>query len=176
MLRDYLPVFHVLEPQMLKGIYAGAIIAQRPVKYTTAGNVYGVATVTMGDVKFIENGVVMTLDVDGNLVNYATATGGPKMIHFTEELPTVLKAKNTWALKCAEGETYPRGILLQAGDEFVTDNVATGAALDTNGKGYATVVAGILTVVATKPEGAEFAVYADTLPDGTDAYHFIVLK
>ena len=86
MLRDYLPVFHVLEPQMLKGIYAGAIIAQRPVKYTTAGNVYGVATVTMGDVKFIENGVVMTLDDDGNLVNYATATGGPKMIHFTEEL------------------------------------------------------------------------------------------
>jgi hypothetical protein len=34
MLRDYLPVFHQLEPQMLKGIYAGAIIAQRPVKYT----------------------------------------------------------------------------------------------------------------------------------------------
>jgi hypothetical protein len=171
MLKDYLPVFHVLEPQMLKGIYAGAIIAQRPVKYTAIGDVYGVATVTKGAVKFIENGVVMTLDVDGNLVNYATTKGGPKMIHFTEELPTVLKAKDTWALKCTEGDTYPRGIVLQVGDEFVTDNVS-GAI---TAAGYATVVDGILTV-STDSTNAEFAAYPDTLPDGTDAYHFIVLK
>jgi hypothetical protein len=171
MLKDYLPVFHVLEPQMLKGIYAGAIVAQRPVKYTAETKAYGVATVAKGDVKFIENGVIMTLDADGNLVNYATATGGPKMIHFTEELPTVLKAKDTWALKCTEGETYPRGILLQAGDEFVTDNVSG----TISAAGYATVVAGILTV-STASTNAEFAAYPDTLPDGTDAYHFIVLK
>jgi hypothetical protein len=171
MLRDYLPVFHQLEPQMLKGIYAGAIIAQRPVKYTETGDVYGVATVTKGAVKFIENGVVMTLDVDGNLVNYATATGGPKILHFTEELPTILKAKDTWALKCAEGETYPRGIILQAGDEFVTDNVSGTLAA----AGYATVVDGILTL-STTSTSAEFAAYPDTLANGAGAYHFIVLK
>lgn len=172
MLRDYLPVFHQLEPQMLKGIYAGAIIAQRPVKYTATGDVYGVATATKGTVKFIENGVVMGLDVNGNLVNYdAALAGSPKMIHFTEELPTILKAKNTWALKCAEGETYPRGIILQAGDEFVTDN-ASGTLAD---KGYATVSGGILTL-STASTNAEFAAYPDTLPDGTAAYHFIVLK
>ena len=171
MLKDYLPVFHVLEPQMLKGIYAGAIVAQRPVAYDAAAKTYGVATVAKGEVKFIENGVVMTLDANGNLVNYATEKGGPKMIHFTEELPTVLKAKDTWALKCTEGETYPRGILLQAGDEFVTDNVSG----TISAAGYATVVAGILTV-STASTNAEFAAYPDTLPDGTDAYHFIVLK
>lgn len=178
MLRDYLPVFHILEPQNLKGIHGGHIVAQRPVKYTVTGDVYGVATVTKGTAKFIENGVIMGLDADGYLVNHdAAISGAPKIIHFTEELPTILKAKNTWALECAKGETYPRGIILEVGDEFVTDNVATGAALDANGKGYATVVGGILKVVAAEPEaGADFAVYADTLPTGEDAYHFIVLK
>src|SRR5574344_1307416 len=174
MLRDYLPVFHVLEPQMLKGIYAGAIVAQRPVKYTTGTKVYGVTTVAMGDAKFIENGVIMGLDQDGNLVNYdAALAGSPKMIHFTEELPEILKVKNTWALKCKEGETYPRGVILQAGDEFVTDNV-TGTL---SAAGYATISNGVLALAANAPEGgAEFAAYPDTLPDGTGAYHFIVLK
>jgi hypothetical protein len=169
MLKNYLPEFHQLEPQMLKGIYAGDIIAQRPVKY--AAGAYGVATVTKGDVKFIENGVVMTLDVDGNLVNYATANGGTKILHYTEELPTILKAKDTWALECAAGETYPRGIILHVGDEFVTDNVSGSI----TSAGYATVVDGVLTV-ATASANAEFAAYPDTLADGKDAYHFIVLK
>lgn len=172
MLRDYLPVFHVLEPQMLKGIYAGAIVAQRPVKYTAEPEAYGVATVAKGDAKFIENGVIMGLDQDGNLVNYdAALAGSPKMIHFTEELPEILKVKNTWALKCEEGETYPRGVILQAGDEFVTDNVS--GTIST--AGYATVSGGVLTV-STASINAEFAAYPDTLPDGTAAYHFIVLK
>lgn len=159
---------------MLKGIYAGAIVAQRPVKYTAGTGAYGVATVAKGDAKFIENGVIMGLDQDGNLVNYdAALAGSPKMIHFTEELPEILKVKNTWALKCEEGETYPRGVILQAGDEFVTDNV-TGTL---SAAGYATISNGVLALAATAPEGgAEFAAYPDTLPDGTSAYHFIVLK
>jgi hypothetical protein len=113
----------------------------------------------------------MTLDVDGNLVNYATATGGPKMIHFTEELPTILKAKDTWALKCAEGETYPRGIILQAGDEFVTDNVSG----TISAAGYATVVDGILTFQLLVPALNSRHIRTLCLME-QDAYHFIVLK
>ena len=172
------PTFHMVEPSLLKGIHAGAIIAQRPVAYTASTGAYGVATtaVTAGTTtyKFIENGVVMGLNLNGELVNYdAAVSGGPMILHYTEELPTVLSAKNTWALEVAEGETYPRGVVLGIGDEFITDNISgTYTASVAN---YAVVSGGLLTLTANSTSAA-FVVTEATLPNGDDAYRFIVLK
>lgn len=164
MLRDYLPTFHQLEPQNLKGLYAGDVVAQRPVAYTACGEIYGVATVSHNGAYFVENGVIMGLDEEAKLVNWAA---GPMIVHFTEELPTILDAKGTFAVRCEEDETYPRGVILHAGDEFVTDNyVGSGS--------YALVSSGILTV-STANTSAKFAAIADTLADGTAAYRFIYL-
>lgn len=166
MFKNLLPTFKTLEPELLKGQYAGAYVAQRPVKYTAEGTVYGVATVEKNGAKFIENGVICGLDADGYVVNYAKATAGAMFIHYTEELPTIVKANNTFAVECKGAETYIRLIELFVGDEFVTDNVA-GTYSETNK--YADITNGILTFGATGPFVAE----ADTLPNGDAAYRFV---
>ena len=129
--------------------------------------------------KFIENGVICSLDKDGHVVN--AVANSPMFLHYTEELNCDYDAKNMFAVECEEGETYLRLIQLFPGDEFVTDNVSgnfgTTAA-------YATVVNGVLTYNASagqfryepaNPTGQYSSVFEDTLPNGEPGYHFVYI-
>ena len=93
MLRNYLPTFHQIEPQNLKGLYGGDVVAQRPVAY--ASSVYGVPTVQVGSVYFIENGILCGLNNEAKVVAFDSAANlsGHPMVHYTEELPTILEGK-----------------------------------------------------------------------------------
>lgn len=170
MLRNYLPTFHQLEPQNLKGLYGGDVVAQRPVAYASA--VYGVPTVQVGSVYFIENGILCGLNDEAKVVSFDDSdnVSAHPMVHFTEELPTILEANSTFAVLAKEDETYLRLIVLHTGDEFVTDNV------DATDEGpYAKIDNGVVTLQSTANSDTMFAVMEDTLPDGTPAYRCIYL-
>ena len=170
MLRNYLPTFHQIEPQNLKGLYGGDVVAQRPVAY--ASSVYGVPTVQVGSVYFIENGILCGLNNEAKVVAFDSAANlsGHPMVHYTEELPTILEANSTFAVLAQEDETYLRLVVLHPGDEFVTDNV------DATDEGpYAKISNGVATLQSAADSDTVFAVIEDSLPDGTAAYRFIYL-
>lgn len=168
MLKNYLPTFHQLEPQNLKGLYGGDIVAQRPVAYTSS--VYGVPTVQVGSVYFIENGIICGLNSEAKVVSYDAASNlsGHPMVHYTEELPTILQANSTFAVEAKAEETYLRLVVLHTGDEFVTDNV------DASDEGpFAKIAGGVVTLQSAANSDTVFAVMEDTLPDGSAAYRCI---
>lgn len=181
MIRDYLPTFHQVEPALLKGLYAGAIIAQRPVKHSSG--TYGVDTVTFGTTKFIENGILCGLDKDGYVVNWDDGMTKEVALHFTDELPEILEAKNTFAVKANGDETYLRLVILTMGDEFITDKFKVDGAAAPK---YARIVDGVITlqdafdkdneaVPNTLAGSTRFKVEAAYLPDGTAGYNCIFL-
>ena len=173
----FLKTFKQVEPQLLRGLSAGLVIAQRPVNYTPAnGNTpeaYGVATVEFNGYKFIENGIICSLNNKGEIVNYAS---GKAFIHYDEELNADYDAKNMFAVECAGADTYIRLVELQAGDEFVTDNVN---GTFTSGSVYG-VANGVIDSSVTSGASAHFLyeegnAFENTLPNGQKGYHFVYL-
>ena len=172
----FLKTFKQVEPQLLRGLTAGLVISQRPVAYTPAEGAtpesYGVATVAFNDYKFIENGIICSLNNKGQIVNYAGS--GKAFIHYDEELNADYDAKNMFAVECAGAETYIRLVELQVGDEFVTDNVN---GTFTNGSVYG-VANGVIDSSVTS--GGSFlyeegGAFENTLPNGEKGYHFVYL-
>jgi hypothetical protein len=170
---NYLPVFKQVEPQLLHGLSAGWILAQRPVKFTAPAT-YGVATVQKGDKYFIENGQLVGLDAEGKLVDADDRVANtPIYLVFTEEHLTVFPARKYFAVEVAGAETFVRAVGLMGGDEFVTDNINYNS-LTLAAPKYAAVVDGKVKLQATAA-GAQFYVQAATLADGTAAGHVLFL-
>jgi hypothetical protein len=171
-LLKFLPEFKQVEPQLLHGLTAGWMLAQRPVKF--ASNAYGVKTVTKNDIKFIENGIIVGLDAEGFLVNADDRVlGTPMYLVFSEEKLTVFEPRKYFATEVNGAETFVRAIGLLGGDEFVTNNFALNSQTLAAPK-YAKVVDGVLTLQATA-EGAPFYVVAATLADNTPAAKFLFI-
>lgn len=172
----FMPTFKQVEPQLLRGLTAGLVISQRPVAYegtsSAAEEEYGVTTVEYNGYKFIENGIICSLDNEGKIVNYVE--GKQAFIHFDEELNADYDAKNMFAVECEGADTYIRLVALNVGDEFVTDNVK---GTFVNGTIYG-VKDGVIDSSAT--EGKMFlyeegGAFENTLPNGEPGYHFVVL-
>jgi hypothetical protein len=168
----FLPTFKQVEPQLLHGLAAGWMLAQRPVHFATG--VYGVKTVTKGEGLYIENGLIVGLDAEGHLVNADDRVAGtPMYLVFSEEHLTVFEPRKYFATPVNGAETFVRAIGLLGGDEFVTDNFNANS-LTLAAPKYAAVVDGQLKLQATA-EGANFYVVAATLPDNTPAGKFLFI-
>lgn len=115
---NFLPKFKQIEPDNLLGLTMGYVLAQRPTKYTDG--TYGVKTVTYGDAKFIENGILCALDADGKVVD-AEGTEKQLFIHFTEELNTVIEGRKYFAVEGNGDETFLRLVALVPGSEWTTN-------------------------------------------------------
>lgn len=172
----FMPTFKQVEPQLLRGLTAGLVLAQRPVAYEAGSGeeegTYGVATVEHNGYKFIENGIICSLDDEGKIVNFEE--GKQAFIHFDEELNADYDAKNMFAVECAGAETYIRIVELHVGDEFVTDN-AKGPFV--HGEIYG-VKDGVIDASATAGKMflyEEGGAFENTLPNGQPGYHFVVL-
>lgn len=176
MIRSFFPTFKQVEPGLLKGLYAGDVVAQLPVKWTESGDVYGVPTVTFNNVKYVENGIICEIGVDGKIVSWGTtaatplAVHTPMFLHYTEELNTVIDEKSAFAVKAAQDETFLRLVRLYPGDEFVTDNVSFTAT-----HAFAKVVAGVITSQAAADADTQFALEVTTLPNGEVGYRCVYL-
>lgn len=166
MITKYLPTFHQVEPSNLLGLTMGWVVAQRPVKHSSG--TYSVATVEKNGIKFIENGVICSLDADGKVVNYVE--GKQAFLHYTEELNTFLDAKKYFAVECEGDDTYLRLVALVPGSEFVTDNYSLQANVSSSEVKYATISNGALVADKVAPtQGTYFAASMTTLPNGGDA-------
>ena len=160
MITKYLPEFKVFEVGSLTGLRAGHVVSQQPAAAS-------IAKKAVGDNNFIENGIIMGLNVDGELANW---TEGVMFVHYTEELNTFIDELKYFAVP-VEDKTYPRGIALYAGDSFCTNNVAA----EVEGAKYAKVVNGILNLQTTADDDTHFSVKESTLPTGEKAYDFVYI-
>lgn len=162
MIMNFLPTFKVFEMNNLTGLRSGHILAnmKADMEYTAA--------VTVGENKFLENGIILGLDADGTVSNYDPAKHDMPFVHFTEELLTYSHELRHYAEPVVDGVVYPRCIGLYVGDTFTTNNY-TGTV---EGAKYAKVVNGILTLQSVADTDTMFKATASTLPDGSDAFEF----
>lgn len=155
---DYLPTFHVVEPNNLKGLQPGFVVAQMEVKN-------GCTLLKNG---LFENGHICSIGADGIDI---WAAGKPMFIHFTEPLNTIVNSDKFFAVNTKE--ECPRLIQLIPGDEWMTD-------IDyENAPEYAAVKEEMMKhiVKLTKANGQSKDDWygVDTLADGTKAYHYMYL-
>ena len=166
MIMSFLPTFKVLEMNNLTGLRNGHMLSNMKAK------VEKIATKTVGENKFLENGLILGLDADGTVSNYDPASHKMPFVHYTEELLTLVNELQYYAEPIVDGVVYPRCVALYVGDTFTTNNY-TGT-IENNGDGYATVDAGVLKL-QTGAEGAMFKATASSLPNGELAYEFLYL-
>ena len=143
---DYLPTFNYIEPNNLKGLQPGFVVAQTS-KVDTALLETGT--------KLMANGKICTLDSTGKIVA-GTADSKVLFIHYTEPLNTILNSDKYFAVNTEE--ECPRLVQLIPGDEWMST--------DPN-----CAIEGRIIKVS---EGNDW--YAvDTMANGDTGYHYVFL-
>ena len=105
---DYLPTFNYIEPNNLKGLQPGFVVAQN-------SNVD--ASLLKEGTKFMENGAICALDNTGKIVK-GTADSKVLFIHYTEPLHTIINSDKHFAVNT--DEECPRLVQLIPGDEWMS--------------------------------------------------------
>ena len=153
----YLPTYHQIEPNNLKGLQPGFVVAQM--------NVADDDLTVNGEGQFMENGVICAISADGIVA--PTQDSKALFIHFTEPLNTI--APNlAWKYFAVDlTSECPRLVQLIPGDEWMSD-------IDYDLTG---ALAGRIVKITSKSgqynQDDWYAV--DELPDGTKAYHYMFL-
>lgn len=180
-----LPNFKVVEINNAVALRSGHIIAQSPMAK---------ADYLDGNADYVENGYVLYLDVDGKLkspaelIEQSLRMTQQPILHFTEEIFTTGLSQELrhFAVEWnADNECYPRGLVLNVGDTFTTNNFsgtlagATVAKIDDNGQFTIHAdMAALRTDIGSGNTymGPLFSVEESTLPDGeTDAVELTVI-
>ena len=159
MLYSLFPKFKIVEINNVAALRMGHIIAQTP------AYVSGVKVKEVGEYKFLENGIIVGYDKDGDLKNYDAAAHTHPCLIYTEELITanMTNGLDQYANLFKGDVVYPRALPLNLGDSFTTNNF-TG----TLGDGYGKVVDGVIEITDAR-EGAMFIVKKSDLPAGQEA-------
>lgn len=160
---DYLPVYNFIEPNNLKGLQPGFVVAQMEVKPS--------CTLLKDErgKKMFENGHICSISKDG--IDLWSA-GSTMFIHFTDPLNTILPSDKYFAVNVANEN--PRLVQLIPGDEWMST-------IDyENDEKYASIKEELmkhivkLTVADGQSKDDWFAV--DTMADGeTKGYHYMYL-
>lgn len=162
MITNYLPKFKVFEVNSLTGLRSGHMLSQIPADSA-------ITTKTVGDYKFIENGLIVGLSATGTVENFDKSKHGQVFVHYTEELNTFLSDLEYFAVEVEDGVAYPRCIGLYVGDSFTTNNY-TGTY---EGAKYAKVGAnGVLELQASADADSMFLAVPTTMPNGSEGVEF----
>lgn len=121
MYNKFLPKFKVVEINNMAALRMGHVIAQNAIdkeNIRLAGKGENEAY------KYLENGVIVGLGVDGKIANYDSAKHAQPMLVFTEELIAgPFYSLDQFAEEVGADDVYPRCLPLYLGDTFTTDNV-----------------------------------------------------
>lgn len=169
MLDKLLPKFKIVEINNVAALRMGHVIAQTPAY--VKGDGAKVASKTVGEYSFVENGIIVGLDKTNRLANYVAADHSQPCLVYTEELNTsgLLSGLDQFAnLADKDGEVYVRALPLNLGDTFTTNNIS-GSFAD----GYATVENGIITYQENADATTLFIVKKSNLPAGQEALECI---
>ena len=113
---DLLPKFGYIEPNNLKGLQPGFVVAQMPVaESATAALTY------KGEGKYMENGTICAISVDG--IIEPTAQSKALFICYSEPLNTVVNSDQFYAVNLKE--EHPRLVQLIPGDEWMSSKALT---------------------------------------------------
>ena len=142
---DNLRTFNYIEPNNLKGLQPGFVVAQE--SRVDAG-------LLVTGTKFLENGKLCALSATGIVA--ATVDSKAIFIHYTEPLNTVYNSDKFFAVNT--DEECPRLVQLIPGDEWMS----TDANCAIEGR-------------VIKVEGTEGGSGVDTMANGDKAYHYVFL-
>ena len=113
---DLLPKFGYIEPNNLKGLQPGFVVAQMPVAQSaTAALTYN------GEGKYMENGTICAISVDGIIA--PTEESKALFICYSEPLNTVVNSDQFYAVNLKE--EHPRLVQLIPGDEWMSTKELT---------------------------------------------------
>lgn len=113
---DLLPKFGYIEPNNLKGLQPGFVVAQMPVAESAT------ATLTYkGEGKYMENGTICAISVDGIIEPIAQSKA--LFICYSEPLNTVVNSDQFYAVNLKE--EHPRLVQLIPGDEWMSSKALT---------------------------------------------------
>ena len=160
---DYLPVYNFIEPNNLKGLQPGFVVAQMEVKPS--------CTLLKDErgKKMFENGHICSISKDG--IDLWSA-GSTMFIHFTDPLNTILPSDKYFAVNVANEN--PRLVQLIPGDEWMST-------IDyENDAKYASVkeelMKHIVKLAAENGQSKDDWFAVDTMADGeTKGYHYMYL-
>ncbi len=156
---DLLPKFGYIEPNNLKGLQAGFVVAQMPV----AESAVATLTVGKGKSKYMQNGTICAISVDGIVA--PTAESKALFICYSEPLNTVVNSDEFYAVNLKEEN--PRLVQLIPGDEWMSSKALT--------------LSGALSgriVEVTKTSGmgqSDDWFSCETMANGDDGYHYMYI-
>ena len=113
---DLLPKFGYIEPNNLKGLQPGFVVAQMPVATSATA-----ALTYKGEGKYMENGTICAISVDGIIA--PTAESKALFICYSEPLNTVVNSDQFYAVNLKE--EHPRLVQLIPGDEWMSTKELT---------------------------------------------------
>ena len=154
---DYLPKFNYIEPNNLKGLQPGFVVAQED---RVADELLNEKYTVNEEKVYFENGKLCALEVkDGKLTIVAADKDSRVVfIHYTEPLNTIYNSDKFFALNVKE--ECPRLVQLIAGDEWMStedlgDNILGGR------------------VVKVSAEKGWYGV--KTMANGDEGFHYVFL-
>ena len=113
---DLLPKFGYIEPNNLKGLQPGFVVAQMPVAESAT------ATLThKGEGKYMENGTICAISADGIIA--PTAESKALFICYSEPLNTIVNSDQFYAVDLKA--EHPRLVQLIPGDEWMSSKALT---------------------------------------------------
>ena len=110
---DYLPKFNYIEPNNLKGLLPGFVVAQEE---RVAEGLLNAEYKVNGEAVYFENGKICALTADGIVA--ATGEERALFIHFTEPLNTIRNSDQHFAVNVKN--ECPRLVQLIPGDEWMS--------------------------------------------------------
>lgn len=146
---DYLPTFDYIEPNNLKGLQPGFVVAQMDVAAS--------AKATLAPNDRMANGLICEITAAGIIA--ATADTKVPFIHYTEPLNTILNSDKHFAVNVEE--ECPRLVQLIPGDEWMSSRELTEAEL--------------LGGRIVKVTGAEGWYAVTTMANGDAGHHYMFL-
>ena len=151
---DYLPQFNYIEPNNLKGLQPGFVVAQEE---RVAAGLLNADYKVDGEAVYFENGKICALTADGIVA--ATGSERALFIHFTEPLNTIYNSDKFFAVNVKH--ECPRLVQLIPGDEWMsTEDLGED------------ILGGRIVKVA-KADTGWFSV--ETMANGDKGYHYVFL-
>lgn len=155
---DYLPKYNYIEPNNLKGLQPGFVVAQMPVASAAVNGL----TVDSAH-KMVENGTIVDISVDGIIA--PTTTSKNLFIVYNEPLNTVFDSPKFYAVNLEE--EHVRAVQLIPGDEWMSTK-----ALDLSGALSGRIVE---VTSSTGMYASDDWFACSTMANGDAAHHYVFI-
>jgi len=151
---DYLPTYHQIEANNLKGLQPGFVVAQMEIAPSATGDLLSANGM-------FENGHICGISADG--IVKASGSERALFIHYSEPLNTLFDGAKFFAIN--PKNECGRLVQLIPGDEWMSDMEPSAVCIDGR----------IVELDASSTQSGDDWYKVNTLPDGTPAHHYMFI-